>query len=65
MLGQALSNKYLQHGLRQIDRYVFQYLFGPVLGVRRKVVESVVSLGHPTEQHGHHTCTRKSTQISM
>lgn len=31
------------------------HLFGPVLRCRGEIVEGVVSLSDPTEQHGHHT----------
>lgn len=38
------------------------HLFGPLLGLRGQVVEGVVSLSDPTEQHRHHTCTHNIKQ---
>lgn len=37
------------------------HLFGPVLRCRREIVEGVVSLSDPTEQHSHHTWTQTHT----
>ena len=34
-----------------------RYLFGALLGLWGQVVEGVVGLGDPTEQHSHHPCT--------
>lgn len=40
-------------------------LFGPVLGIRRQVVEGVMRLSDATEQHSDHTCnTPGGTEIN-
>lgn len=49
-----LFNDSRRDGIKFKRLVIARNLFGPVLRVRGEIVEGVVSLSDPTEQHSHH-----------